>query len=548
MHWAEVGVFDANAAALGIDAADLMAAAGAALAGQAIHMIRAAADGLLPDRPVWILCGPGNNGGDGFACALGLIDEGLDVLLQCSHAVQKGETAQMFRDRCREAGLVEESWPLTLAGRKPCLVIDCLLGAGVSSGSDSGGGSAATRPLRGAVAQVVGWIGDSAPRAPVLACDGPTGLGTEDVLVADATVTFHAEKMGLRLNGSPAPGVGNLHIASLPWPEQVADCGPGDALRYPALDADARKGDRGRVMVVGGGPYHGAPLLAGVAAARVGCDLVHVAMPSDAAARAEWPASLIPESLPDADILTLGSVEVIEGRLRRGRGCQAMLIGPGLGRDEATVAAVRELLHRAVRLGIPTVVDADAVAALPEAAWPDGLIGVATPHSREAAGWLGDVSPAAALDGPLTVSAGVESDESSDAGREIAEVMGGLELDAGPEAGHAVDAGPESIAVVVTGPTDHLYGSGGRRAKATGGHPRMAVGGTGDLLAGIITGLLAQGMPAWPAARLGCALLRTAGAAAAVRYGPGLLAADVPPHIAETLAAWLPTAADATDE
>jgi len=84
-----------------------------------------------------------------------------------------------------------------------------------------------------------------------------------------------------------------------------------------------------------------------------------------------------------------------------------------------------------------------------------------------------------------------------------------------------------------------LTGPEGRRCFATGGHPRMAVGGTGDLLAGTIGGLLAQGMGAWPAARLGCALLREAGSRAAAGTGPGLLAEDVPIHIAEALASWL---------
>ena len=91
---------------------------------------------------------------------------------------------------------------------------------------------------------------------------------------------------------------------------------------------------------------------------------------------------------------------------------------------------------------------------------------------------------------------------------------------------------------MITGPEDLLTGPGGRNASARGGHPRMAVGGTGDLLAGTIGGLLAQGMSPWPAARLGCALLREAGSRAAGEKGPGLLAEDVPVHIAHTLSDW----------
>ena len=73
---------------------------------------------------------------------------------------------------------------------------------------------------------------------------------------------------------------GEILVSDLPWPPEIQDCGPGDSQRYPPLEPGARKGDRGRLLVIGGGPYHGAPMLAGMAAARSGCDLVHVAMPS----------------------------------------------------------------------------------------------------------------------------------------------------------------------------------------------------------------------------------------------------------------------------
>ena len=148
--------------------------------------------------------------------------------------------------------------------------------------------------------------------------------------------------------------------------------------------------------------------------------------------------------------------------------------------------------------GTPIVVDADAIGALPRGKWPRGMTGVATPHEAEASRWLGEAEPHEALSECLE----------------------------------------EGSTIVITGPEDRLTGPSGRNASARGGHPRMAVGGTGDLLAGAIGGLLAQGMPPWPAARLGCALLREAGERAAVEKGPGLLAEDVPVHIAHTLSDW----------
>ena len=130
MHWTEVGVFDDNAAAFGIDISNLMEAAGQGLAAQAIRMLEAS------DRrrgPIWILCGPGNNGGDGFAAALGLVEEGVDVRLLATHLIQRGSAAQDYRDRCSAAGIPLSIWPevkSTIGTGHPALVIDCLIGAG----------------------------------------------------------------------------------------------------------------------------------------------------------------------------------------------------------------------------------------------------------------------------------------------------------------------------------------------------------------------------------------------------------------------------------
>ena len=456
LRWPEVAVLDGNAAALGIEEASLMDSAGKALAATALEMT---------DGAVLVLCGPGNNGGDGFVAARYLREWGVEVSVLASHA---------------SAGTDVCVWPERPSGEW-ALVVDCLLGAGASGPGYS---------LRGQIKDIAAWAAGLG--LPVLACDIPTGLGGPDALQADATITFHSMKQGL---GSPDSG--DITVVPLPWPAEVEDCGPGDATRYPTLDASARKGDRGRLWVIGGGPYHGAPLLAGMAAARSGCDLVHVAMPSVAAGRAEWPTTLIPEELPDEDKLTGSSLEHIAIAFEA-RPPQALVIGPGLGRDEATMQAVSALFEQASQKGIPAVIDADAINALPEGAWPTGLQGVATPHAKEAERWLAGASPAEAL----------------------------------------ADCTGESVTIVVTGPEDALTGPEGRFCRATGGHSRMAVGGTGDLLAGTIGGLLAQGMSAWPAARLGCALLREAGARAAQSTGPGLLAEDVPVEIARVLAEW----------
>ena len=466
MSWPEVAVLDRNAAALGIPESSLMEAAGLALAEAAREM---------SDGPVLILCGPGNNGGDGFVAARHLRDWDISTTILASHDASRGEIASNARYSAGEFTV----WPDRPEGTHS-LIVDCLLGAGAGLGDS----------LRPPVGEVAAWA--AALDVPVLACDIPTGLGGPDVLAADATITYHSMKQGLH-----STEAGEVTVSELPWSAEVEDCGPGDAHRYPRLDAGARKGDRGRLWVIGGGPYHGAPVLAGMAAARSGCDLVHVAMPSSAATRAEWPASLIPEILPDSEMLTEESLEAISTALSK-RGADALVIGPGLGRDDATKETVSSILQMAADGGTPVVIDADAISALPSGEWPQGLLGVATPHAGEAERWLGKISASQAIE----------------------------------------NCSDEDVTIVVTGAEDLLTGPQGRSCKATGGHPRMAVGGTGDLLAGTIGGLLAQGMSAWPAARLGCALLREAGARAAEQAGPGLLAEDVPVEIARVLADW----------
>ena len=472
MNWDEVAVFDRNAASLGFEEMDLMASAGESLALEAASM--------AGGRDILFLCGPGNNGGDGFAASCSELLSGSRIDIIASHGSSKTDCSSKARQR---AGLEVEihEWPSIPTG-KWSLVVDCLLGAG-----SSGPGT----KLRSPISEIVDWARGLG--LPLLACDIPTGLGGSDCLVADRTVTFHSLKAGME-----ASDCGEVIVSELPWTGEVQNCGIGDAHRFPPLLPNSRKGDRGRLLIIGGGPFHGAPILSGIAAARSGCDLVHVAMPSSAMNRTEWPTSLIPEQLPDSDYLTTDSVEAVMGFIDSGRTPDALVVGPGLGRKHQTLEAVKKILEIASFRGIPVVIDADAIASLPTGTWPDSLVGVATPHQGESERWLGVATASEAL-------AGFEG---------------------------------EGQTIVITGPIDELTGPEGRRAFASGGHARMAVGGTGDILAGTIGSLLAQGMPPWPSARLGCALLREAGRRAADEKGPGTLAEDVPVHIAHTLADW----------
>ena len=308
MNWSEVAVLDGNAVALGISESTLMEAAGLALAEAAKEMAKGS---------VLVLCGPGNNGGDGFVASRYLREWGFSTAVLASHNNSRGQTAINARDSAGEITI----WPDKPEGGYS-LIVDCLLGAGAGLGDS----------LRSPIAEVAAWAREM--DVPILACDIPTGLGGPDVLTADTTITYHSMKQGLH-----STEAGEVTVSELPWPVEVEDCGSGDAERYPSLDERARKGDRGRLWIIGGGPYHGAPILAGMAAARSGCDLVHVAMPSEAASRVEWPASLIPEILPDTEILTKESLDSISTAFSQ-YGADALVIGPGLGRDDATTKTV----------------------------------------------------------------------------------------------------------------------------------------------------------------------------------------------------------------
>jgi len=453
----EVAILDANAEALGADMDELMLTAAEHLAN--------ALDGA--PAPIWILCGPGNNGGDGFRLA-SMLEECYVV---ATHSKQKSALAQRARDDWNGTVYSVENLPEVA----PATIVDCLLGAGTVG-----------KP-RGEVLRLM----ESIPGRPmVLACDMPTGCGSGLSFNAFRTVTFEAPKSNMVDEGGRLLSeVGDLFIAPVGWPAGTLDPGPGDLLRYPHPQTGQVKGDRGRVLIVGGGPYHGAPLLAGIAAARMGCDLVHVAMPKNAAARAKWPSELIPEQIDDEDIIS--NVDKIIERCSTGRGVQALVIGPGMGDDESSLAAVNRLIEETPN--IPKVIDADAIKALN--GWPKSLIGVVTPHQKELENWIWDV----------------------------ANIPSMLE-------GHG-----EMRIVVKTGAEDLIFGSGGRGGVVSGGNPRMSMGGTGDLLAGCIGGLLGLGLTPWAASRIATYVMRKAGEMAGDEIGPGLVAEDIAPYLSRAL-------------
>jgi NAD(P)H-hydrate epimerase len=468
---AEMVAADAYAVAHGVPSLGLMESAG-----------RAVADAIAARFPlgrVVVLCGPGNNGGDGFVVARLLKAHGFDV--RVSHdGGHKGDAGTMAAKWT--GGSVPLS-PAALDGA--ALVVDALFGAGLN------------RPLEGSARDVVLALDD----LPVVAIDVPSGVSGDTgralgdaVVQAALTVTFFRKKPGHLL----LPGrmlCGETIVAFIGIPDEVARANlfentPG-LWRFPWPKLDAHKYARGHCVVVSG-PAHatGAARLAARGSLRIGAGLVSVASPPDAVA-------------VNAAHLTAIMIKPFDGAaglagLLADRRLNAVVLGPGLG----TGGETREMVAAVLASGAATVLDADALTAFRDD--PDALFArlhercVLTPHAGE----FERLFP------------GLLDDSASklEAARAAAAQCGAVVLFKGPD---TVIAAPD-----------------GRAAINTNAPPALATAGAGDVLAGFIGGLLAQGMTAFDAACAGAWLHGDA----AARFGPGLIAEDLPEILPESLA------------
>lgn len=474
-------------------------------AGRGAAEVMARTMGPLGGRRVVVLCGKGSNGGDGLVAARHLLGRGAHVAVWLAgRAEEVRGDARVNLDAWRAAGqpvaeLPDGGGPAgdrlgQSLGQADC-VVDALLGTGV----------------RGAVtgAPAVAIAAINAAGRPVCALDLPSGLPSDGevpagpVVRAHVTATFGLPKLGLAV----PPGVelaGRVELVDLGVPRawleeglrtallEAADVGP----LLPPRPVAAHKGRYGHLLVVAGSlGKTGAAVLACLGALRAGTGLVTCAVPaSQRPVVAAGVAEAMTEPLPEtaAGSLSAKGVERLLALLHR---VDAAAIGPGVGLDPETQAAVRDVIRQGER---PLVVDADALTALAghlavarEAAGPRLL----TPHPGEAARLLG-----------VTI-AEVQVDRVG-AARRLAEATGATVALKGAR---TVVAGPDGE--VVVNPT---------------GNPGMASGGTGDVLTGIAGGLLAQGLGPVAALRAAVYLHGLAGDLAAEAGGTaGLLAGDV---------------------
>lgn len=490
----------------GVPSLLLMENAGARVAAAALDMLKAPGS-------VLVLAGKGNNGGDGLVAARHLQEMGVQVVVGLVARPQDvAGDARTNLDILRRSGvdlrLVEREAGLAeLAALRPSLVVDALLGTGVKGAP------------RGLAAAAIRWVNGLG--RPVLAVDVPSGLDADsgqvggDCIQAARTVTMGILKPGL----VQYPGrsmAGRVEVAGIGWPAAAVEA-EGLRLAVTKLDEvaawlperrpDTHKGDVGHLLVVAGSPgLTGAAALSSTAGLRAGAGLVTLGAP--AGQQALLAAKLtevmtLPLAETPAGALSLRAFTAIRDFLGR---CRALALGPGLGRDPETLELVRRLVFEAP---VPLVLDADGLYALAgrleeagvAAARAPGATRVLTPHPGEMAALLG------------VTTQEVQADRIGTA-REAARKCG-------------------AVVVLKGAPTVVAHPDGEARLNPTGS-PALATAGSGDVLTGIIGGLLAQGLPPWEAAVAGVYVHGRCGDLAARDVDPagdlsaaGVLAGDI---------------------
>lgn len=432
-------------------------------------------------KTISIVCGTGNNGGDGFVVARLAAEAGLTVRVLMSGDIEhlQGD-ALAASQRLLSADI--EPWPFEPDLLEDCdVLVDAMLGTGLQGA------------VEGERAEIIRLVNETG--LPVLALDVPSGLNANSgdvqgiAIKASATITFIGNKRGL-YTGQAIVYCGEVSFDSLSVPESVYQ---NQAVSAQVIDFEkhkswlaprsrvAHKGHFGHVLIIGGeAGYTGAARMAGEAAARVGAGLVTIGTRNAHAA-------FLNAGRPELMVHGLEDEETFHRLAER---ANVIAIGPGLGQ----ASWGQHMLKLAMESGIPLVVDADALNILSQAPQQNSQW-ILTPHCGEASRMLGQSTQEIERDRYAIVET-------------LQQTYGGI----------AVLKGAGTLIADKEGPI----------AVCQGGNPGMASGGMGDVLTGIISGLLAQEIPLKEAAHLGVCLHAAAGDAAAKSAGErGLLASDL---------------------
>lgn len=492
---------------IGIPSVVLMENAGR----QAVAAMEAAFEGLAASH-VGVLCGQGNNGGDGFVVARTLIQRGIEasVFLLGTVSEVRGDARTNIEILGRIGLTVVEitsaqEWELHFSEISECdLLVDAILGTGFHG------------RLSGLLETVVADVNELG--VPVVAIDLPTGLSADsheiegNAIDASMTVTLAAPKIPLVL--PPADShCGDLVIADIGIPHPIIDDVEGPYLELltrermrelvPARAAESHKGDFGRVLIIAGSTGKtGAAHLAALGALRSGAGLVTIATPRScvpvlASMAAEYMTEALDET-PEGTIDYAALERVLDMQ------SDVIAIGPGIGQSPSTSAFVQGLVERT---GVPIVLDADALNAFAEE--PERLMGrdgvdmIVTPHPGEMARLLN------------TSIEAVQHDRLNTA-RDFASAH---RLHVILKGHRSVVAGPDNRAFL------NLTGNAG-----------MATGGTGDVLTGMLAAWFAQLLDAEAACKIAVYLHGSAGDLAEADEGEvSLMATDIVSHIGDAI-------------
>ncbi|MGR9092532.1 MAG: NAD(P)H-hydrate dehydratase [Gammaproteobacteria bacterium] len=459
----------------GIPGVELMNRAGAAC-------LRAMIQRWPGMQRIAVVCGSGNNAGDGYVVARLARQAGHRVrVLQLGDTSRLGADARACYDAMCDQGVKPEAAPELTDW--PEIIVDALFGIGLA------------RPLEGAFKAMVERINSA--NVPVVSIDIPSGIDANRgvrlgaAVQAALTVTFIGVKQGLYTGDGPAH-CGEIVFDDLAVPSSVTAAVAATAAllarqhlvgRFAPRSRTSHKGNNGHVLIIGGAPgFSGAARLAGEAACRVGAGLVSVALHPDSVAGAN-------SGRPELMIHAIANGEALQPLLRR---ASVVAIGPGLGQS----AWATQLMSLVLDQDRPLVVDADALnliarepVALPHA--------VLTPHPGEAARLLG------------LSTAAIHADRFAAAAALHQRYRG----------------------VVVLKGAGTIVADDGMPTVIGAGNPGMGGGGMGDVLTGVIAGLVAQGASPGDAARFGACVHAVAGDRAARAGERGLLAGDLMPHL-----------------
>jgi NAD(P)H-hydrate epimerase len=451
-------------------------------------------DEKVHGRRIVILCGLGGNGGDGMVAARYLQEEGASVeiyLLGSENDISNRETVinwgilKNLEEITRGVLKTESAVKKTKSILDADIVIDGMMGFGLKS------------RLREPILSGVVMFNKST--ASKYAIDVPTGIDSDTgeihgkAVKADVTIALHGPKKGTL---AAKELVGKIKIVSIGIPSEASTvCGPGDLSYFvQPRKSTARKGDFGRILVIGGSDvYSGAPALAGLAALRTGADLVSIMTPEPVVdAVRSYSPNLMVSSLGTRVLMHESVDSIIEAAVNQ----DVVALGPGLGLDHETVLTTRAIVDKLVHIAKPMILDADGLKALAGSEQHlDPAFSVLTPHWGE-------------LSILMDKSLGIASDMAN-------------RVDAALETAKRYNS-----VILLKGPIDVVAHPDGHYKLNRTGCPAMSVGGTGDVLSGIVAALLARGQGAYKAASAAAFVSGAAGELAFKELGDHIFATD----------------------